>query len=138
MTDKKPHSMRKLAIGSAIAGAVGYLAGVLTAPKSGKETRSDITHKAEDIKDSLFDQLQDVHDELRDLIKTAKVKTVALGSSARAEFNEAVIRAKDAQNKASQVLKAVKNGEASDPELDKAIRQAKQAAKNLAKYLKDV
>jgi DNA polymerase-3 subunit alpha len=43
---------------------------------------------------------------------------------------------KDAQNKAGEVLRAVKNGEAANPELDKAVRQAKQAAKNLGKYLK--
>jgi len=46
------------------------------------------------------------------------------------------MKAKDAQNKAGEVLKAIKRGEASDPDLDKALRQAKQAAKNLGKYLK--
>lgn len=133
---KKQHTAQKLAIGSMIAGAVGYLAGILTAPKSGKDTRHDIASKAEDVKDSAEDQLADLNDELKGLIKTTKVKTVALSSTARAEFNEAVIRAKDAQSKASEVLKAVKQGEASDPDLNKAVKQAKQAVKNLGKYLK--
>jgi hypothetical protein len=34
------------------------------------------------------------------------------------------------------VLKAVKNGEASDPDLNKAVNQARLAAKNLGKFFK--
>ena len=135
MTKKDEHTGRKLAIGAALAGAVGYVTGILTAPKSGKETREDIADKAEDIKEGAEEQLQTAHDELNELIQTAKNKSVALGSKARIEFNEAVVRAKDAQNKASHVLKAVRAGQADDPALNKAIKQAKQAKKNLSKYL---
>ncbi len=133
---KKQHTVRKVAVGSAVAGAIGYLAGILTAPKSGKDTRQDIANKAEDVKYSAEDELRGANDELKVLIKSAKEKTVTLSSAARAEFNEAVIKAKDAQNKAGEVLKAVKQGEANDPELNKAVKQAKQAVKNLSKYLK--
>lgn len=133
---KNDHRGRKIAIGSVIAGGIGYLAGILTAPKSGKQTRKQIADTAEDVVNGAEDQLLDLNDELKDLIKSTKVKTVALGSGARAEFNEAVVRAKDAQNKAAQVLKAAKSGQASDPDLNKAVRQARQAIKNLAKYLK--
>jgi gas vesicle protein len=133
---KKDSTVKKIAVGSAIAGAAGYLAGILTAPKSGKETRHDLEHKAIDVKDTAEDQLTDINEELKHLVKTTKVKTVALSSSARAEFNEAVVRAKDAQNKTSQILKAVKKGEASDPDLNKAIKQGRLALKNLSKYFK--
>jgi gas vesicle protein len=134
---RNEHTARKLAIGSAIAGAAGYLAGVLTAPKSGKQTRKDIAGKAEDIKGDAQEQLQNLNDELKEMIKTTKLKTVAMSSTARAEFNEAVVRAKDAQNKASQVLKAAKAGEAEDPDLNKAVKQARQAIKNLGKFFKE-
>lgn len=134
---RKQHTGRKVAIGSAIAGLAGYLAGVLTAPKSGEQTRSDITRKAGDIKEDTADQLMDLNDELKELIKTTKIKTIALNSSARAEFNEAVVRAKDAQNKTAQILKAAKAGEATDPDLNKAVKQGRQAIKNLGKFLKD-
>ena len=133
---RDPHTKRKVAIGSAIAGTVGYLAGIITAPKSGADTRADLADKAADAKDSAEDQLNQANDELKDMLKTTKEKTVALSSSARSEFNEAVIKAKDAQNKANEVLKAFRSGEASDPELNKAVKQAKQAARNLGKYLK--
>ena len=137
MANKDNDTAKKIAIGTAIAGVAGYLAGVLTAPKSGKETRSDIANKAGEIKQTLVDQLQDLSDSLHQLLKTAKAKTSGLSTSARAEFNEAVIRAKDAQNKATHVLKAVKNGESNDADLNKAIKQAKLAKKNLEKYFQN-
>lgn len=137
MGRKDNDTVRKLAVGTAIAGVFGYLAGVLTAPKSGKQTRSDIAHKAGEIKQNLVDQLQDLSDNLHQLLKTAKAKSSGLSASARADFNEAVIRAKDAQNKAVHVLKAVKNGESTDGDLNKAIKQVKLAKKNLEKYLQN-
>lgn len=133
---RKDNTGKKIAVGSAIAGLAGYIAGVLTAPKSGKQTRDDLTTKAEGLKDNAEDQLVDLNDELKALIKSTKTKTIALSSSARAEFNEAVVRAKDAQNKAAEVLKATRAGEATDPDLNKAVKQARQAVKNLGKYLK--
>ena len=38
--------VKKFAIGTVIAAAAGYVAGLLTAPKSGKETREDIKNTA--------------------------------------------------------------------------------------------
>lgn len=133
---KDKHVGRKIALGTAVAGVAGYLAGILTAPKSGKETRDDIADKAVEIKKSAAQELASLQAELKSLIEAAKSQSVALSGKAREEFNEAVVAAKDAQNKASSVLKAVKAGEASDPELNKAVKQAKLATKNLARYLK--
>ncbi len=128
------HAGRKIAVGSLIAGGIGYLAGILSAPKSGNDTRKAITDKADDIKVSTEDQLHELNDELKGLINTAKSKTLNLNSTARSEFNEAVIKAKDTQNKTAQVIKAVKSGEAADPDLNRAIKQAKQSIKNLGKF----
>jgi gas vesicle protein len=136
MSNEKNNTGKKIAVGALLAGAVGYLTGILTAPKSGKQTREDIADKAVDIKESIEDQLIEINDELKKLISDSKSKTVALSSQAREEFNEAVVKAKDAQNKAATLIKSVKSGEAKDPELNKAIKQARQAAKNLKRYLK--
>lgn len=133
---RNEHTGRKIAFSAAIAGVTGYLAGLLTAPKSGKKTREDIVDVASGVRDGAVDDLQILEVELKDLIGKTKSKTVALSAQAREEFNEAVIKAKDAQNKATYVLKAVKAGEAEDPELNKAIKQAKQAKKNLGKFFK--
>ena len=133
---KENHSGRNLAVGALLAGFTGYVAGILTAPKSGKETRADIANKAGDVKAELLTQLQNVHDELDDLLNEAKVKTLSLSSKARAEFNESVTKAKDAKSKAASTIKAAKAGKAEDPDLNKAVKQARAAAKNLAKYFK--
>ena len=126
----------KLAVGAALGAAVGYVTGILTAPKSGKETRTDITNKADSVKSGAEKQLQDTVDELNGTIADLKGKTLALSAKAREEYDESLVKAKDAQNKAAAVLKAVKAGEASDPELNKAVKQGRQALKNLGKYLK--
>jgi gas vesicle protein len=39
---RQKSNFKRVAIGSGIAAAAGFVAGVLTAPKSGKETRADI------------------------------------------------------------------------------------------------
>jgi gas vesicle protein len=136
MLRKRQNAGKKLAVSAVIAGVAGYLGGILTAPKSGKETRKQLSEEAEGLKESTEEQLEKANSELKSLIKDAKTKSVALSSQAREEFNEALLRAKDAQNKTSLTLKAVKSGEAEDPDLNKAVKQAKQAAKNLGKYFK--
>jgi gas vesicle protein len=136
MLRKRQNTGKKMAASALIAGVAGYIGGILTAPKSGKDTRKQLAEEAEGLKDSTEEQLQRANEELKVLIKDAKTKTVSLSSQAKEEFNEALLRAKDAQNKASTTLKAVKNGESDDPELNKAVKQAKQAAKNLGRYFK--
>jgi gas vesicle protein len=130
------NSGRKWALGALIAGVAGYVGGILTAPKSGKETREDITDKAVDIKNDTRVELENLQDDISDLLAKAKAKAESLSSQAREEINEAVLRAKEVQAKTSIVLRAVKTGEAEDPQLNTAVKQAKQAKKNLSRYLK--
>lgn len=136
MRHKKKNYGSKLAIGAAIGAAAGYITGILTAPKSGKETRSDLADKAGTVAKGAEGQLQEAADELGVTMDTLKSKSLALSAKARQEYDENLVKAKDAKNKASEVLKAVRAGEASDPELNKAVKQARQAIKNLSKYLK--
>lgn len=133
---KKQATKKKLALGAVVGGVAGYFAGILTAPKSGNQTRKDIVNKAGEVKDETGEQLQKAADELNAAVKTAKGKSVTLSAKARLEFDETLIKARDAQNKASELLKAFRNGESNDPELNKAVKQVKLAQKNLSKYLK--
>jgi gas vesicle protein len=126
----------KIAISAVVGGLAGYLTGVLTAPKSGKQTRNEIANKAEAAKEGAEYKLQEATDELNDTINRTKSKTIALSAKAREEYDESVIKAKDVLNKTGQVLKAVKAGQANDPDLNKAVKQAKLATKNLARYLR--
>jgi gas vesicle protein len=136
MLRRRNNTGKKMALSAVVAGIAGYFGGILTAPKSGKETRKDIAEGAEGLREDAEDQLKKANDELKVLLKDAKTKSMALSAQAREEFNEAVLRAKDTQNKTASTLKAVKNGESDDPDLNKAVKQARQAIKNLSKYFK--
>ena len=91
-----------------MAGAAGFITGILTAPKSGKETRKELAEKTDELKEQTAADLKKATDELSDMIKAAKDKSLALSAQARSEFNEAVIRAKDARNKATELKKRIK------------------------------
>lgn len=72
----------KLAVGAVIGAAAGVALGILTAPKSGKETREDLKRKAEEAKDKanatrddLIFKAEEVADDVR--VKAAeKIESV--------------------------------------------------------------
>jgi gas vesicle protein len=133
---KKTDTAKKVAIGSAIAGAVGYLAGILTAPKSGKDTRKDIKNTADKGVAEAEKQLKALHTELGNLLDDAKSKGGKLSSKAQDELCTLVDKAKDTKEKAREMISAVHEGDAEDKELAKAIKEANAAVDHLKKYLK--
>jgi gas vesicle protein len=67
-----------IAFGAIIGAAVGVAAGILTAPKSGKETRDDIKQKADTVKSQVsktgndfIHKADEVTDEVRNKAKEA-------------------------------------------------------------------
>lgn len=132
---KKSPDVKSIAIGASIAAAAGYIAGILTAPKSGKQTRQDIqaaAHKG--VKEAEAD-VKKLQAELEDIAKEAKKRGGELGDKAGKELQELVAKAKVAKDKTTTLIIAVKNGEAEDAELQKALTQAHNAVKNIRKYL---
>jgi gas vesicle protein len=132
---KKSTDVKKIAIGASIAAAAGYIAGVLTAPKSGKQTRRDMKRAAQKGVQSAEAEAKKLQHEAEDLMKEAKSKGADLSDKARKELNELVDKAKIAKDKATTLVVAVKNGEADDKELQRALDQARNALKNVRKYL---
>lgn len=128
---------KKIAVGALIAGAAGYVAGILTAPKSGKETRQDIKSAAVRAKTEAEKKLKELHSELNQKIALAKEKGSKLKGKAREEFDMVLERANTAKEKARELLSALHEGDAEDPDLKKALRDAREALKNLEKYAKN-
>lgn len=126
----------KFALGALVAGVAGYVAGILTAPKSGKETRQDISEKAGEFKTEAEAQLHKAEVELKEIVSKVQDKGAMLTGKAKQEFGVAAGKAKKAQAKAGEVLSAARKGKAKNPELNAAIKQAREAKKNLVKYLK--
>ncbi len=133
---KQHDTAKKVAIGGAIAAVIGYVAGILTAPQSGKETREDIKDGAGKGLAEAEKQLKKLHTELDKTIRQAQVGSADLRGKAKEELSDLLEKAKDSKEKAREVLSAVHEGEAADEDLAKAVKQASNALKNLKKYLK--
>lgn len=126
----------KVAVGTAIAAGVGYVAGILTAPKSGKETRKDIHDTALKTKKELERRLKELNGELSDLIDKAKAKIKDLEESAKAEFQKVLDKAVHAKERGRDMLSSAREGEADDEDLKKAVDDIYSAIDNLKKSLK--
>lgn len=134
--DNRAQTVKKLAIGGAIAAAAGYVAGILTAPKSGKETRHDIKAAADRTRQEAEKDLKRLHTELDKVLAQAKAKSDNISKSAQKELNELVEKAKDTKEKAREMLSAIHEGDAEDADLKRAIKNANAALDHLRDYLK--
>jgi len=132
----KENAGKKLALGAIIGVVAGFITGILTAPKSGKETRQDIKKTANNVKIEAEKKLKELSSELSDLINKGQKLAKEQGSKARAGLDVALARAQEAQQKVKVVISALKNGETDEPELKKAIAEAKKARDELVKYFK--
>jgi gas vesicle protein len=126
---------RNVALGTLVAAAAGYVAGVLTAPKSGRETRRDIQDAATRAKMEAEKNLKQLHSELGRVITTGKSKAKSAKTATKKELTEALASAQLAKEKARVILSAVHEGDADDKDLKKAITESKKAVEHLKKYI---
>ena len=84
----KDNTVKKIAIGTAIAGVAGYVAGILTAPKNGRETRKDIKDTAAKGVAEAEKKLKALHTELGHALDEAKSKGGELGDKAKKELDK--------------------------------------------------
>jgi gas vesicle protein len=138
MSHKNRHGdrLKKLAIGGAVAAAAGYVAGVLTAPKSGKETRKDIKDAADKSWSQAEKELKKLHTDLDKAINDSKEAGDKVGSKTKKELDVLLEKAQTTKEKARRVLSAVHEGDAEDKDLKRAIEDAKEAIQHLRDYLK--
>lgn len=132
----KKDTVKKIAIGAAVAGVAGYVAGILTAPKSGKETRKDIADTAHKGVAEAEKQLKKLHTQLSETIMAAKKKADNLSGKAKTQLNDAIEKAGVAKEKSRQILSAVHEGDAEDKDLKKAVGEATKAIDHLKTFLK--
>ena len=125
----------KFAVGTAVAAGMGYVAGLLTAPKSGKQTRKEIHDKALQAKKDLNDKLHHLNEELTSTIVTAKDKLKGLETGAKTELQKALDHAVIAKDKAKDMMQAIKTGDADDKDLKNAVKDVHKAIDNLKKYI---
>jgi|SRR3989344_3056834 len=126
---------KKLAIGAIIAGVAGYIAGILTAPQSGKETRKDIKEGAEKAKLEAEKRLKHLHSELDVLIDKAVKETAKLEGKSKEGLEKAVKVALVAKEKAREILSLAHDGTTENKDLEKAVKDVSKAIDDLKTYL---
>lgn len=127
---------KKIAIGAAVAGVAGYVAGILTAPKSGKETRQDVKNAAVKAKLSAEKQLKKLHSDLSAQIETTRQSVKKAHAGTSKEIEKALTAAAKAKDKVRTTLTAIHEGGAEDQDLDAAVKEAKAALAHLRSYAK--
>lgn len=125
-----------MAMGAVFLAGLGYAAGILTAPKSGKETRKDIQRAAIRAKGEAESRLKDVNVELGELIEQGKHKAKDVKETSKAEFVDLLGQAQHARQKARELLSALHEGDAEDKDLKRAIDEVNKAIDHLKTYLK--
>jgi gas vesicle protein len=132
--EEKQDMVKKFAVGAVFMAALGYVAGLLTAPKSGKETRDDIKNKAGDTIAAAEKELKKLHTELTDVIDEVSDRITSFRNNK--DVSNALDKGRDAKQKAREVLSTLHDGEANDKDLQKAIKDATQAIEHLRDFLR--
>lgn len=130
----KSRVVKVFAIGAALTAVAGYIAGLLTAPKSGRETRADIRNRAETAMSAAERELKKLHTELTDVIDEVSDRLSSFKD--RKDVGDALDRGRDAKQKAREVLSLLHDGETDDKELKKAIADATKAIEHLRDFLR--
>jgi gas vesicle protein len=127
---------KKVAIGTSIAAVAGYVAGLLTAPKRGQDTRDDILDVAEKGKVDLEKEFKGISREIGHVVRDAKKKSVKVNKKGQAEIRTMVEKSLDNKEKLREVISAIHDGSAEDEDLKRAVKNANSAIEHLKDYIK--
>lgn len=126
----------RVAITALIAAGAGYLGGLLSAPRSGKQTRKKLAKSANKAVTDGEKQLKKLHSEINDNITQAEKQANKAKTKANNELKQAIASAKEAKDKARELLSALHEGDADDPRLKAVIKEVQAAKKHLREYVK--
>ena len=132
---KKPY--KNLLTVAILSSSLGYLAGLLSAKQSGKQTRKNMSNASKEIQAKTEATVNNLYQELTEIIKKAEIKIDNSKLSIRNNLYRSAMRAKKAKVQANEILTAIKNGKASDKDLQKSVESTKSAIKELKNYLKN-
>ena len=129
---------KRIAVGTLLAGAMGYIAGILTAPKPGSDTREKLRTATDYSVSEIEKQLKRLHTELNQLLGQVEddkhlEKTV---QNLEALEGEVIGKATRAKQKTREILSAIHDGNADDKDLNKAVDEATKAVKSIRNYLR--
>ena len=128
-------TLKIFAIGSSLAALAGFLAGLLSAPKSGKEIRTDIKAASDRSRLDAEAELKQLNNDLGRVIKEATQKKDAFTGKAEDELKNLVDKGEVTNAKVREIISAIHEGDAQDQDLKRAIKSARSALEHLKDYL---
>jgi gas vesicle protein len=128
--------LKRLAISSGLAGLAGYLAGLLSAPRSGKQTRRGLKHVTDKSRYQFEKDLRVLLKELDSIISEAKKSGNEMSSKTEKELKLVVEKAQTNKEKIRELISAIHEGDAEDDDLKRTIVSANSALEHLKDYLK--
>jgi len=133
--EEMKNNTKKWALGGILLASTSYLAGVLTAPKSGKSTRSIIKIKTYNTKMTTEKQLKIYYSQLNELIESgaAQINTIKLASDK--DLNDLLSKAVVTKNLVRKVLNDIHDRGADNENLQNAGAEAKKSIQYLKKYI---
>lgn len=133
--EEMKNKTKKWALGGILLASTSYLAGVLTAPKSGKSTRSIIKIKTYNTKMTTEKQLKIYYSQLNELIESgaAQINTIKLASDK--DLNDLLSKAVVTKNLVRKVLNDIHDRGADNENLQNAGAEAKKSIQYLKKYI---
>ena len=113
----------KFALGTLIAAAAGFAAALLTAPKSGKETRADIKEKAVKAKNTAVEEAEMAKEIATEKVKEVRGKAEDVARDIKAKVEEVTEdvtdKATELKDRAEQAVEGAKKGFAQKPKSTK-------------------
>ena len=122
--------------GGVIGVLIGAIGGILFAPKSGKETRKDIKEAAHKANSEAEAKLKQLHGELMEKVAEAKQMAAEYTGKAKDEIEDLQKRAEFTKQQVSELISSVREFEADDSEVDKALSEGKSLVEKITKAKK--
>ena len=108
---------RNIIVGAILVGAASYVAGILTAPKKGKETREDIRHASVNFKISLEKALKKLYTDSSRQLERALNVNQNLTAQTKKELDLLISSVKHAKDKIKVYLTSLRDGEIEEEEI---------------------
>ena len=110
---------------------IGYAVGILTAPRSGKQTRRKIEQKATNSVRDIEKELKIVYKDTKDYLDKLAKDNPTLTNKVK----DAKSKAQKSQIKVKELLSAIHGQDNVDEDLDSALKSAKVALSDLKRYI---
>lgn len=133
MSNKK--TIKKIAIGTLLSGAVGFIFSELIRSKSGKKLRKELKSKNHIIDEEIQNKLNILYSELAELITTIEEEFKGSKLKDSKKMTETIDEAHVSRQKLNEIIQAIKTGKSDNKELNLAIKEAEKAINSAKSFL---